>query len=434
MNTSIGDLIRRMVGFFTGMGDSAANVMISGTPMGVVTFLWALGCVVGIYFSLKKIVADRQVTLDTITAEVFHLAARAVLIWLFVGISPAMLTAVGQGIVATIKPLPASMADSAATLAQTHADNIKTIWHSQGAIQHDLAMENPIIFEGLQDTPSTLHDAKMVKQSLAKQKKVAMAQVDQQLTQAKILITSANAKDQKQGRLLQSQANQAKRDLERGLDGAQANLDEAKGNNEAATNSAAGEVAIAARSLGFAFTLGLSEVLFLIKRCPAGGYSSVAILFPFLISLMALWKLIQTLMEVFSYLITYLIMVKISISIGIVLAPVFLLTFWTTEFRKYGHAVLSSWLQMSAGAVALVLGVKIAITGFTSLASLAAVMGATTYTAVVLANPTIGGKIIGGATAAFGIFMSAISVQLLATIIQKSPNAGIGMVSGSWHP
>jgi hypothetical protein len=108
-------------------------------------------------------------------------------------------------------------------------------------------------------------------------------------------------------------------------------------------------------------------------------------------------------------------------------------TFATIQWERYGHAFTSFWIQTLCAISVLSLAVRLVATGIGSLAGMCATAGFAIFSKVTSATG-VGEMIIAGATAGLAFMGMSFAFQFFSDFVSKAPNAGIGVISGSFHP
>ena len=188
------------------------------------------------------------------------------------------------------------------------------------------------------------------------------------------------------------------------------------------------------RSLFGGMTLGLTEIILLARRIAAGAWGLLIILIPLLITFMGLWKLIQEVIGIFTFLVTYAMTAVIGCAFGTVLMPVMLVAFLTQEWKKYGFSAVNWWASVVVGTTTLSAGAVIAVAILKSLSSFLLLAGSTVFNATVVSGNTWGEKIIGGIMASPALFAIPVAVAMAVDVLKKSPGIGVGFISGTFQP
>jgi hypothetical protein len=430
----MGEIIRQVAGFYDGLLASLSKGAFPTTSMAVVAFLFALAAIAGIgkvWLDWLK-TADRSQSMPALMLDFAQKAGGLFLVWLFVGLTPIMFSSISGSVLGTLRGLNAQVAAPAATLLDTGEQAISMVWNSQLAIQQNLANSNPWLFDGLQSNVSQANDAAQVTATMEKMKIEAMKQVAASKAEAAKLMASADPATQARGKALKVAASQQARQIELATTSAQ--IEQAQTQAEVARSSdglGAGGAAVNAVIGGL--TLGMSELFLLLKRVLAGVVGFVIIAIPLVLALMMCWKLLQSVISLFSHLAIYAAIVGLASAFSAALGPLMVVTFATQEWKRYGQVFVSFWLQALAGTAVLAVAVKLVATGIGSLAGMCATAGFAVYSRVT-ATTGIGEAIIAGATAGLAFMACSFAVDFFVSFVQKAPQAGIGVVSGSFHP
>jgi len=430
-------IIDQFVTFFRRFCLSATGVKIVPVSVVIITFLIFLGATVKFFLSFKKWFADQPHSnlvfgLGEFVKEGFGVG----LVWMFAGAMPIMLMVLGGTIQGRLIGLPTSIGKAAGPLVDSVYNGIRVMWFSQGELQDKLAEESPVLFDGLRDDDATAADAAAAADAARKLKAVAATDIAAMKKQAATLQSS----DPAAANRLLAQAKKTETDVNNGFTSIDAQQkasasQAAAGPRQSPTIAgASGPTESSWRIFSGVLTLGVSEFFLLIKRCLAGSYSFISILIPLLFAVMALWRIIQAVIGALSYLTSYIVMTVVGCTIGQALGPLAMLSFLTQDWRRYGHSFVSWWLQAFFGGYALSIGAGIACTGFASLAGMAATTALSTYTTTVIGADSIGDRICGGAMTGLGYMAVSFGADFFTKALEKFPYAGIGLISGTFHP
>jgi F0F1-type ATP synthase assembly protein I len=331
-----------------------------------------------------------------------------------------------------IRPIPEKISTAAGTLADTQVALLKNIWASQGQLQSQAAERNPWLFDGLQDIDSTTADAQAVSENMNLMRRAAQGQITEMRAEAKRLQASKIPGDAARGERLLAQADEAQKNLDQGFASAENHRKVAQAQQHQENQEAIDKPLL--QSVLGGVLLGVSEIFLLAKRIAAGAWGLLIILVPLLVTAMGLWKLIQEVIGIFTFLATYAVTVVIGCAFGTVLLPVMLVSFLTQEWKKYGFAAVNWWLSVVVGTTTLSAGAVVAVAVLKALSGFLALAGAAIFNATVVSGATWTEKILGGLMSSPALFAIPVAVAMAVDILKKSPGIGVGFLNGTFQP
>jgi ElaB/YqjD/DUF883 family membrane-anchored ribosome-binding protein len=369
-----------------------------------------------------------------------RVCGRIYIVWSLVAASPWLVGAIASAATNNVKGLNTVVAAKAQIVLNKMGDQVQTIWDCQPVVSNNLAEQYPWIFNGFQDGNDAANSAAVVQQSLQRNQQAMQLQIQTQLAQAQKLINSGVSAQVTQGQAIKAQANQALRNIQNGIDAAGTAQADGKNKAQDAVNASYlkgdgwGVTAMIMRNLSAGVTLGLSEFFLLLKRCLAGVAAFVVLLPALILAVMACWKIIQACIGIFSHLAIYVAVVTLAGAFAISLGPLAFFTYLTEEFKRYGQAFVSFWLQALAGSIVLGVAVKLAVIGFGNLSIMCISAGSAVVAALMGGNSGIGATMLQGVIASLPFVAAGFALDFFAQFIQKAPTAGIGQISGSFQP
>ena len=429
-------LIGKIADFYEGLLASLTKGGFASTSVAVVFWLFALLATVRFFFAWRRFTQSHSGDIGELFLTFFTEGAKIHIVWFLVMAAPVIFSTMGSAVTGSLSGKTKGIASASQNVLNTLNQSIQGIWATQGVLASRLAGEYPKIFDGMQDANDVADGAMSAEDAARTLKRGSRQLIQQQLADAKKMSASSNSKVRLQGQRLETQAGKQLSDLDQGLNAAtsarQAAFAEAKEQNEF-QDSEAGESFLKLRSFAAGASLGLSELLFLIRRCLAALVSFVILLPALLLALMAAWKLIQAVIGVLSHLVTYIAVVSLASAFGVALGPLAMVSLLSEEWKRYGHAYISFWLQALAGSLSLVVGLGLAIGGIAALAGMAASSGSLVIGYLVGSSSGFA-AFLPATCAGLGFMASGFAFDFFSRFIEKAPTSGIGLISGSFHP
>jgi ElaB/YqjD/DUF883 family membrane-anchored ribosome-binding protein len=434
---NLGDILPTLSGFYDQILAALAGGKFTGTTQAAISILLLLAATWQCARATMDWVKHHSPDGGLVAAIVDfgRVCGRIYIVWSLVAASPWLVGAIASAATNNVRGLNTVVAAKAQTVLNNMGDQVQTIWECQAVVSNNLAELNPWIFDGLQDGNDAANSAAVVQQALQRNQQAMQLQIQTQLAQAQKLISSNDPKLQAQGQAIKSQANQAMKNLQNGIDaaGVAKTTGQTQAQIQAQDNSGWTLVSVM-RSFAAGFSLGLSEIMLLVKRCLAGVVAFVVLLPCLILAVMACWKIIQACIGIFSHLAIYVAVVTLAGAFAIALGPLAFFTYLTEEFKRYGQAFVSFWLQALAGSIVLGVAVKLAVIGFGNLSLLCISAGSAVVAALMGGNVGIGSTMLQGVIAALPFVAAGFALDFFAQFIQKAPTAGIGQISGSFQP
>jgi hypothetical protein len=439
---SLGSILTTLSGFYDTILASLAGGRFAGSTQAAVSILLLLAAVVRIGIATADWSKHHSPDggLGAAIVDFGRSIGRIWIVWTLVAASPWLVGAISSAATNNVKGLNTLVASKAQSVLNNMGDQVQSIWECQSIVSNNLADQYPWIFDGFQDGTAAANSAALVQQSLQRNQAAMSLQIQGQLAQAQKLIASGVPAQVTQGQAIKSQANQAMKNLQNGIETAGAVKTDAKAkakemvDNQNGKGDGWGIAAAILRQFEAGFSLGLSEFLLLLRRCLAGAVAFVILLPALILAVMACWKIVQACIGVFSHLATYVAVVTLAGAFAIAIGPLACMTFATESFRRYGEAFWSFWLQALAGSVVLAAAVKLAVVGFGNLSLLCISSGSAVVAALMGGTSGIGATMLQGVIAAMGFVAAGFALDFFAQFIQKAPTAGIGQISGSFQP
>jgi len=434
---SLGDCLITISAFYDTILASLAGGKFSTTTMVVIQILFFLLAVVRVSMAtldwLKHHSPDGGIVLAII--DYGKVCGRIWIVWGLVAAAPIMVGAISSSAIANVSGLNTKVATQAQTVLNAMGAQVSTIWDCQSTVSNNLAQQYPWMFDGMSDASQQANDAAAVQQALQRSQAAANLQIQGQLSQAQKLMASSDPKLQAQGQAIKTQANQALKNLQQGLDAANTSKTTATSTAQQQAQDYNGFTMVSVlRSFAGGFSLGISELFLLLKRCLAGVAAFIVLLPSLILAVMACWKLIQACIGIFSHICSYVAVLTLASAFGVAIAPLMMLSYLSEEFKRYGQAFTSFWLQALAGSIVLGVGVKLAVIAMGGLSILCISAGSAVVAALMGSNVGMGATMLMGIVAALPFVAAGFAVDFYSQFIQKAPTAGIGQFNGSFHP
>jgi hypothetical protein len=440
----LGSLITSITGFFDKILAQVQTAAFTSTSLAIIQFLAIIFCAVRVYFALRQWSTEHHHDggMASLAVAAIRENARIIAVSLLVAAIPGMLQSVATSVTSVTSGLADSVGTAGSGAMNAMGNGIQTIWDVQSTIQNNLAMDHPWLFDGgdgalgLNGTPgqsqlnNQIVDAQTVQAKLASLSAAAQGAIQNQIAQGQQLSKSSDPATQARGRALIASAQAA----QQSLSNAQAL---AKSGSQVVQNQkgSSGGYGIpeALRTVTAGFTMGLSELLLLLKRCLAGIVAFLCIALPLLLAIAGAWKLLQAIISVMAQLVTFIAVITLATSFAAAVGPAAMLTFLSPRFDRYGHNIISFFLQALAAGVVMAAAVKIACAGLGNIIGLIASTSSDVMLQVVGSQGLLN-TMYQGAIAGLGFLLAGFAMDFFAGLISKAPGVGAGVISGTFHP
>lgn len=427
---ALSDFILKLGKFFDGFQTILTSGTFTTTSTAVVWTIWMTCALLLLMFGIMRWARDHDGKMANLVSQTFEWKLKVTVIGFFMMSAPVICATITGSVSSTLSGLNATVATAGAGVMNSLQQSLQLVWNAQGPVKSNLKDMSPALFDDL-DGQDGLADTMAAKATMERLKATAMDQINGQIAQAKAL--QANPKTKSQGQAMEAQAKDAKRNIDRAMD--MANLQATFAQQDASGDSD-GPIRSAVKKLLNPLLGGLATLtkFFLVVKSYIGGLVAfIALAAALLLIIMAGFKLMETLVGVFSELARICFFTAIGMAFGACVGPFAIATFFSPKWDKYGHAFVSFLIQVIAGTTVLSVTVKLVAIGLGRFGVMISSSGAAIF-ANVLSAKTYPEMIMAGILGGLPFVLLGFAMSFFASLISKSSSVGTGIITGTWNP